>query len=135
MKAIRRFLLLSPLLFVAFFYVGGVLGVVVQELLLTTSTEMNPLVSRIALAVFALPAFVAPAWGISRSVWLLSRNRSKVESLCALLLSLPFMLVVMGSIQRASAASLISQTSTEAALCISQSQGQQRDCKQSMASA
>jgi len=96
-------MLLSPVLFVSFFYVGALLGLLVQEVSLHTSMQASPTFNRVSFGVFVALVFIGPAWGILRAAWLLAHNRRKAESLGALLLSIPLLFVAVGAAQRAMA--------------------------------
>jgi len=96
-------MLLSPVLFVSFFYVGALLGLLVQEVSLHTSMQTSPTFNRVSFGVFVALVFIGPAWGILRAAWLLAHNRRKAESLGALLLSIPLLFVAVGAAQRAMA--------------------------------
>jgi hypothetical protein len=103
LDGLRRFLTQTPLLFVSCFYVGGALGLLMQNLSVRSLITDDAAFGVISFTVAILLIFVAPLWGIVRSVWLLANNQSRGESLLALFLSLPLIFVVVGSLQRASA--------------------------------
>ena len=106
---IRRFVRLSPLYFAAAFYVGAAFGLVCQELSLRHIFERTGIVNEAATFAFFLLVVAAPAWAIMKSLWLIAQRRQLGAGIGALLLCLPFVFLVCGSILRSEAMRQIQQ--------------------------
>ena len=90
----------SPVLFVSLFYVGAVLGLVMQEVAMRIPDQARPFFNQAGFGIMVSLIFIGPAWGVLRAVWLLANNSRRAESVCALVLSLPLIFVIVGSVQR-----------------------------------
>lgn len=91
----------SPLFYVSLFYAGGAFGLVVSALLSAGILPETDLVYKPGLVLMAALSFASPSWGLMQSVWFLARGQRIGESLGAIFLALPFLIVVETSIRRA----------------------------------
>jgi hypothetical protein len=106
---VSRVLRLSPLYFAAAFYVGGVFGLLCQELVLRGVLGRTGFLNEAATFTLFLLVVAAPVWAMLKSLWLISRRKQLAVGVSALLLCLPFVFLLWGSVLRSGAMRQIQQ--------------------------